>query len=258
MAAFSYKFCQSVVQFVSIPCHSALVQQSSFFKRLLLEPKDYTIKLPLFYSYKFLSERNPFISDKPSIVSLPKIKYVKGNYTNINKLFTDEFTKGILGRYRGSVSGIVEFTVNNHKYYISRGFIADDDYVYMYIENTYKRVIDNLKDTYVIQEEHIYVNSCIYSAKNDMTKFITSRLLPCINTLRVDNPHYKVRSGTIHIEMIDLYSSEEKEGPCCDNLKISYICNSKINKILKGVEAPNIKTFNNEEILSNIIKYLEK
>lgn len=261
--AYSNKFIRSVINFLSVCQENTSVQkESAFYKRIMLEPHNNILKLPLFASYKLIYTRVCVLFNENKLsVTIPKVIAPRVNtlYDNFNKLFTEEYDNGLLGSMRDAVYGIVEYNLKGVRYYLNRGFLADDSRVYMYVENTYRRDTDNgtLRE-YKIEEMNIYINTCVFTIKNEMTKFITSRLMPCICGLEAYEKPNTLALGSKYMEMIYFYNSSTNKGPCRNNIKISYLCNTELNNVLTGVEAPNIKTFNNEEILSNIIKYIEK
>ena len=254
--AYSNKFIRSVINFLSVCQEDTLVQkESTFYKRIMLEPHNNILKLPLFASYKLIYTRGYALFNENKLsVTIPKVIAPRVNalYDNFNKLFTEEYDIGLLGSRRSTTYGIVEYNLKGVRYYLSRGFLADSSRVYMYIENTYRR------DTDKIEEINIYINTCVFTLKNEMTKFITSRLIPCICGLEACEKPSTLALGAKYMETFRFYNSSINKGPCRNNIKISYLCNTELNNVLTGVEAPNIKTFNNEEILSNIIKYIEK
>lgn len=261
--AYSNKFIRSVINFLSVCSENTSVQkESTFYKRIMLEPHNNILKLPLFASYKLIYTRGYALFNENKLsVTIPKVIAPRVNtlYDNFNKLFTEEYDIGLLGSMRDAIYGIVEYNLKGVRYYLNRGFLADDSRVYMYVENTYRRDTDNgAMREYKIEEINIYINTCVFTLKNEMTKFITSRLMPCLCGLEATEKPSTLALGAKYMETFRFYNSSINKGPCRNNIKISYLCNTELNNVLTGVEAPNIKTFNNEEILNNIIKYIEK
>lgn len=255
--AFSSKFYRAVSSFLIINTTSSRNCPKSFYKIIKAKRNEDTLILPAFTADVLLRERgNSMYVYSNSLITTVKTYNPRtvNIYESINTMFTEEFTRGILAG--ANVPEIVEYNVKRHKYYISRGFIADNSNVYIYTDVSYTRTIRNGEPFFEIGNEHVYINSCVYLIKNDMTKFITSRLIPCMNELYSSRqPEYlNSKMNTILFNR----NTFNNEGPCGKYFKISYICNSEMNKKFKEIEAPKIQSFSNEEILNNMIKYLEK
>lgn len=255
--AFSSKFYRAVSSFLIINSTTSQNYPRSFYKRIEVKRNGDTIILPVFIAAALLCERgNSMYVHSNSLIATVKTYNPRtvNIYESINSMFTEVFTGSTLAR--SGVPEIVEYNVKRHKYYISRGFIADNSNVYIYTDVSYTRTIRNGEPFFEIESEHVYINSCVYSIKNDMTKFITSRLIPCMNELySSQRPNYFNSKMNIILFNRNTFNNE---GPCTKYFKISYICNSEMNKKFKEIEAPKIQSFSNEEILDNMIKYLEK
>ena len=254
---FSSKFYRAVSSFLIV---NSVVSQNyprSFYKRIEVKRNGDTIILPVFIAASLLYEKgNIMYAHSNSLITTVKTYNPRmvNIYESINSMFTEVFTRSTLAR--SGVPGIVEYNVKGHKYYISRGFIADNSNVYIYTDVSYTRTMINREPFFEIESEHVHINSCVYSIKNDMTKFITSRLIPCMNELySSQRPDYLNSKMNIILFNRNTFNNE---GPCGKYFKISYICNSEMNKKFKEIEAPKIQSFSNEEILNNMIKYLEK